>query len=293
MILFTIFCITLVVGCGKQKALIHPSPPIVEEDPIIVEDPITEENDTETFEYSFPDVVELNFKPVDLEELEKGKPQDSWEFIQSIPFGEMQKKEVALHIYQVTDTDHICSSRGNIGLLEYSGETYMIGHCISDSLLSENLWEYQSAYILPHTFVSEEGQTILHATIELFANGPGQMLYIFYDTKNGRWLTFWDWGYPFLVDLDSSGDIVLVNPFAGLHMHWPDATIYRWNNGVLESSYNLKSVLGIDDQNWNEVSLQEKDNAAIFDVIAILDQQSQQVKNAVYRYENGKLHKIE
>ncbi len=280
----------LVVGCGVVEE--YPEVPKVEEAPIGEENSIAEERPTETFEYSFVDVVELSFKPVELAELEEGKPLDSWELIKSIPLGEMHKKEVTLHIYRETDSNNICSSYGKTALLEYDGKTYVINECVSDSLLSENVWEYQAAYLLPHTFVSDDGQ-ILHATIELFANGPGQMLYIFYDRFNGRWLTFWDWGYPILVDLDSSGDVKLVNQFAGLHMHWPDATIYRWNNDILESSISLKYVLGIGDQGWNEVSLEEAGEGATFHALAVIDQNQQLYETATYRYEDGNLFKID
>jgi hypothetical protein len=77
--------------------------------------------------------------------------------------------------------------------------------------------------------------------LEKDANGPGSVDYIMYDVKKKTWMIFSDWGKPQFVDLDSDGVEEFVIQFEGLHLQWPDVSIYTWNNGYLEASRSLKT----------------------------------------------------
>lgn len=249
------------------------------------------------YSYEFPDELELTFFPRELVQLEEAEAPASWEFWGQIPLGEIDGKRIELSVYQETDSDKMCgssdqgSSYEKTALLEFNDKKYQLNDCLPHYFLQNFPEPNEYAYILPQSFTSENGQYILHAAVELSANGHGRMLYIFYDIPNDGWYSFWDWGYPFLVDLDASGDVELVNQFAGGGLQWPDATIYRWNDGVLEG-VDLKGALDIN-LSFNEVSLHTEEGTPYFDVIAIPDPSNrEEVINVAYRYENGKLIKM-
>jgi hypothetical protein len=117
-------------------------------------------------------------------------------------------------------------------------------------------------------------------------------MYFIYDLTNHKWLSFGVWGIPHMVDLDSDGVNEFVNQFPGLHLSWPDVTIYRWNQGRLEGSASLKGALNISDNSHNEVSILEKEDKVLFDVVIVTDQH-EFLMNAKYKYENGKIVRVD
>jgi hypothetical protein len=118
------------------------------------------------------------------------------------------------------------------------------------------------------------------------------MTYFIYDLTNHRWFSFGNWGIPYLFDLDSDGVHEFVNQFPGLHLSWPDVTIYRSNQGRIEVSASLKETLNIADNSHNEVSIIEKKDEILFDVIILTDQY-EFLMNAKYKYENGKIVRVD
>jgi hypothetical protein len=250
-------------------------------------------NDEENTIDQLPNKVDLSFNHVELIELEPGEEQESWEYIQSISLGEIKNKEVTLHAYKEKNEDNICSfSYESVSLIEYDGIFYKLDNkCTSTTVLDSENNNDDSIFLLQQQYKNENSNQILQAGIELAANGPGRMLFIIFDVANEKWLAFEDWGIPYLRDLDNSSELEFVIQFPGLHMDWPDVTIYRWNNGTFEMSSKLKEALEMDNHNQNAVNYKLVDGEPRI-VVSILTGKSEQIyKEIEYLYNNGTLYK--
>lgn len=243
-------------------------------------------------EYTFQDEIDLTFIPVELMKLDEIMEKQSKEIAKSVSLGMVKQQEVLLHLYEEVDEDHPCSTYGIATALAYNGRMYEIQECVTNSMMNETYATSGGIQLLNPPFESASGEQMLLAAVELFANIPGQMLHIVYDSANDQWLTFIDWGVPFLVELGPTREPIVVSQFAGGGMHWPDASIYRWKASTLERTQSMKTVLGIDDQNWNEVSYSIADNNVIFEAAAVVNLNKQIYESATYRYDDEKLYKI-
>lgn len=237
-----------------------------------------------------PDRVDLSFTPLELEGLERGEKLKSWEPLKSISLGSIKGKSITLHVFDETNQDNLCSaSYETVSLVEFNGNTYKLPDCTSASLKEKKL---KQALFTSKDLKQKNHEQIIVAGVELAANGPGRMLYMVYDSSGQNLWSFEDWGLLKVVDLDHSGEKEFINQFQGLHMQFPDVTIYRWENGTIYKSLSWKKVLSINNHNQNTVSLVTKSNQYIFDVRILTDYQSRTYQNVKYRYENGELQKI-
>lgn len=244
----------------------------------------------ELLQPTLPESSNLSFTPLDLHELKEEDPQESWEFVKSIPFGVIDNKNVILHVYKETNENNRCGFTYNtISLLDYDGKTYGLQDCTSTSLLNETLGEFNEIFVFEESYEYEDEHSILLAGIELAANGPGRMGYFMFDKINKIWYSFEDWGIPFILDLDSDETNEFLIQFPGLHMSWPDVTIYRWNQGKLEVSSSLKKALDIAENQQNEVVIVEQDGQMLFKATIVIDQEQDSILTANYRYDNGDL----
>jgi hypothetical protein len=240
----------------------------------------------ETVAFDPPNVAEVSFQPLELNELLEGKQRENWDYIKSIPLTVVNEKDVTLHVYKDIDANGLCKD-STVTLLEYDGKTYELNECTSERLLQENLEEIGALYIIDHLFEDQERQQIVLSSIELLANGPGRMMYVVYDILEEKFLTFEDWGTPFISDLKEEEPFLVIQ-FPGLHMHSPDVNLYRWINGQFEKSQSLKEALGLSNQQgyieFNEIT-------KFFIAYSPLDTDDQEFLEVQYKYESGKLVK--
>ncbi len=270
----------ILTACGNQST-INPSAKQKEETPTTS---TPETNETASFDP--PEVANISFHPLELIELLEGEPLESWEYVKSVPLSLLIEKDITLHVYKDTDPNSLCYY-STVSLLEYDNKTYKLNECTSDSFLQKSPEEIGAFYILEHTFIGQEKRLIFHSSFELFANGPGRMQYIVYDVSEEKLLTFEEWGIPIITDLEVD-EKSLVIQFPGLHMHSPDATIFRWHNEQLERSQSIKDALGL---TYQQDYIQFIDDKSLFIAYSALDRFSVEFVEIQYRYENGKLVK--
>jgi hypothetical protein len=240
----------------------------------------------ETVAFDPPNVAEVSFQPLKLNELLEGEERGNWDYIKSIPLTVVNEKDVTFHVYKDLDPNGLCKD-STVTLLEYDGKPYELNECTSERLLQEDPEELGALYIIDHFFEDQERQQIVLSSIELLANGPGRMMYIVYDNSQEKFLTFEDWGTPFISDLEE-GKPFLVIQFPGLHMHSPDVNLYRWINGQFEKSQSLKEALGLSNQ---QGYIEFNESSRLFIAYSPLDTDDQEFIDVQYKYENGKLVK--
>jgi hypothetical protein len=226
---------------------------------------------------SFPLTVNLDIKPLQMAQITEGKPEKDWELIKEIPFGEVKQQKIVLNIYQEPKKPDTTSTYIH-AMVRFHGTN--LG--IRDELMEVPTVEHSTMFLLQHTFSDHDNQLVLLGGIQLFANGPGRVAYVMYDSLKNKWYTFEDWGKPRFVDLDSDGVDEFVIQHEGLHTHPPDITIYIWNKGIIEASESIKSaVLGGTDTSYAKLGDDKK--ITIGEVIS--------QEEARYIYDNGKLLK--
>lgn len=240
-------------------------------------------------EFKFPKSVKLQFQPVELIELHKEQAGGTWEHTQTISFGEIDGEPVSLEVYKIHDNKALCGlSYERIVLIEHKKVKYRYQDCFSASLEDENPEQHAALFLLGYKQEENRGSTlIVHGAAELSANGPGRMAYFYFDVAQGRWYGFEDWGYPRVVDLDGDGIAELVNQFQGLHMNWPDITVYRWTNRILEKSPSLKSLIGLPNESNSAAIL---DDQARINVTAVMNVEHDHKVTASYKYNNGEIY---
>ncbi|RXI96572.1 hypothetical protein DS745_22985 [Anaerobacillus alkaliphilus] len=236
---------------------------------------------TEAAAFVPPEVAEISFKLLELDELVEGEPLETWEYIKSVPLGRLIEKDITLHVYKDTDPNSLCHY-ATVSLLDYDNNTYKFNDCTSEGLLQEDA---DGLYVIDILFESQEKKQIVHSSFELLANGPGRMQYIVFDVSEEKFFTFEDWGTPFTADLDET---LLVIQFPGLHMDWPDVTIVRWQNGQLEKSQSIKEVLGLGNQ---QDYVQYDEDKSLFIAYVVVDEFSEEYSEVKYTFEEGNLIK--
>lgn len=240
-----------------------------------------------TVGYTFPESIELQFKPVELTALVKAKIGEGWVQTKTVPFGSINGDPVVLDVYKVPEDDFCGFDYERVVLLTHKNEKYSYPACFSDSMEDETREQQQALFRLDYKQKEHGAQPIVHGAVELTANGPGRMAYYYYDATQGKWFGFEDWGYPRVADLDGDGAEELINQFPGLHMHWPDVTIYRWGEQGLSYSASIKSALGVPNFSFSSAMLDEQTNH--IEVKAVMSLEPEAYEAANYLFERGKL----
>lgn len=256
---------------------------------------VLEENKEEPVipEFVFLQTVDLDFFPVEMSPLKEESPQDNWEMVKEMPFGSVHGEEVTLFIYQEKQEDR-CWTSSYRAQLSFQGKTYTISSCVSDYIMQYIPDEveviFKPIYQLEHTFEDQNSQLFLLGGIELFANGPGLVVLLVYDSMNEEWLEFESWGAPHVIDLDSDGQKEFLIEFPGLHLQTPNVSIYRWYNDRLERGTSLASALVHLDYSHSHVYI-EWGEPTLFSVNVDIIVESEMIHlgTAFYRYENGQL----
>lgn len=221
---------------------------------------------------SFPSKVDLVFKPLQLDQLKEEQPRKEWVLSKEIPFGEIKQQKVVLDIYKDANNGNNFSSNIH-GMIRFKNSFYNL----QDELMEIPTVENSSLFLLNQQF---SDQFILLGGVELFSNGPGLNAYIAYDVLNDKWFTFENWGKPQIVDLDSDGEKELVIQFEGLHLNFPDLSIYTWSKGIFKECGSIKSaVMGENVQGYATIGTNKKITVSTV----------QQDEQAIYTYDNGKL----
>lgn len=242
--------------------------------------------------YEFPKSVKLLFEHAEITELTKEKVRESWEYIKTIPFGQIDGEQIALAVYKEHDDGAVCgSSYERIVLLEYKKEKYRYNDCFSTSLEAEHPEEQNALFLLGDKQEGRDSTLSVHGAAELSANGPGRMVYFYFNARQGRWFGFEEWGYPGAVDFDDDGTSELVIQFPGLHLAWPDITIYHWNGHVIEKSLSIKRALGLPNISYSQATLDSRDHR--MNVVAVMSIEPARNKMASYQYQNGELVRMD
>lgn len=229
-----------------------------------------------------PESIELQFMPVELTALVKSKVEQGWEQTNSVPFGSIEGDPVNLDVYKVSESEFCGYSYERVVLLTHKNQIYRYQDCFSSSIEDEREESFFKLNYKP-----SEAQNIVHGAVELAANGPGRMVYFYYDVKQGNWFGFEDWGFPQVTDLDGDGTDELINQFQGLHMSRPDVFIYRWNGNELTHSESLKSTLTVQNISFSSAKL---DNQTIYmEFTSVMDNKSETYEGSYYSYKDGKL----
>ncbi|MFF2091368.1 hypothetical protein [Paenibacillus sp. NPDC058174] len=181
-----------------------------------------------------PDEISLSFTPLQLEELQQGVPDKKWTLKRTISFGQINKREAELSIYEELGESDIIS-RSYYGVLLVNKTSYLIRD-VSASLAADNAETDCTQTCLFQRMLPGQTRYELIGGIELLANGPGRALYLVYDHEKHQLTSFESWGMPDFIDLDGDGADEFIIEFQGLHLSWPDLSILRVNNGVIELS---------------------------------------------------------
>lgn len=242
-----------------------------------------------TVGYAFPESIELQFKPVELTALVNSKIGEGWVKTRTVPFGSINGDPVVLDVYKVPEDDLCGFDYERVVLLTHKNENYRYPDCFSSSIEDETAEQQQALFRLDYKQKEQGVQSIVHGAVELAANGPGRMAYYYYDAIQGEWFGFEDWGYPRVSDLDGDGVEELINQFPGLHMSWPDVTIYRWSDQGLSYSASIKSTLRMPNVSFSSATLDEQTNHIKVTAVMSLEQEAYEAAN--YFYERGKLQR--
>jgi hypothetical protein len=202
--------------------------------------------------------------------------------LKEIPFGEVRQQKIVLYIYQEPKKPDDPTAYKH-AFIQFKNKNYPIPNLISTDLSETPMAEHSTMFLLQHNFSYQDNQLVLLGGIELEANGPGLVAYIMYDIVKNKWFTFKDWGKPRFIDLDSDGVDEFVIQFEGLHLQYPDVTVYTWNKGIIEVSNSIQTaVLGSSAGNYAILGDDKK--------ITIGDNRTDE-PGAQYIYEKGKLLK--
>ncbi|NOU67068.1 hypothetical protein GC096_23785 [Paenibacillus sp. LMG 31461] len=196
---------------------------------------------------AFPQTVNLSFQPIQLSQLQIGKPQAEWASVRSLSFGAFQGKPIELTIYQQPkDEASLLPQQLDIEI-NLQGKTYLISNVSLDLLDKEAV---NNTVVFNQTYSSGSKDYYFLGGIELFANGPGLMLYIVYDFSQKAWYTFDQWGSPSFKDLDADGQNEFVIEFQGMHLQLPDVMIILMHNGNLQRSAAFADTLA-EESSWS------------------------------------------
>lgn len=245
-------------------------------------------------EIKLPETLEISFKPLELTRLKEEKPKENWKLIKSFSFGAVENEQVMLLLYKEGENDNFLKAQ-----LKYKEYTYTLNGEVSSGIFQNGLDEMRhgpitkTSYLLQHQYGDKDIQLFLLGGIELYANGPGLVGYLIYDTKNKTWFQFDEWGVPYLADLDSDGSKELTIQFPGLHMQTPDVQIIKWSGGKLEKSEAFQTALSITAYQPSTVRLDTENKKLVVAVNRPGESDLINLAEVLYKYENGKLKKVQ
>ncbi|WP_199621975.1 hypothetical protein [Paenibacillus alkalitolerans] len=170
-----------------------------------------------------PEIIQLQYTPVQLTDVPIQQPQDDWSQLKSVPFGAFKGTPVVLDIYEEPGED---GSRSMLrGYIKVSDKSYLIPDELSSSVLEE---KDGSLYVLERYFPVSGKQFYILGGVELFSNGPGRVGYLTYQEEHDKWSFFDVWGKPSFQDLDSNNEAEFIIEFPGLHLHFSDVVFFRF-----------------------------------------------------------------
>ncbi|MFF2481475.1 hypothetical protein [Paenibacillus sp. NPDC058071] len=187
---------------------------------------------------SFAAEIELAFTPLQMNPLNKERPSRQWLLAGELPLGNVLDQPATLVLFGEDDQE-ISDTSPLHAMIRHNDDYYVLPY----ELLGIPSIENSSLFLLNYSF-SE--RYLLVGGLELYANGPGLVGYVVYDIANGQWLTFDRWGKPQIIDLDSDGKEDFIIQFEGLHLSFPDLTIYAWSGEDIQESESVQvAVTGI------------------------------------------------
>ena len=131
--------------------------------------------------------------------------------------------------------------------MNLQGKIYVISNVSLDLLVDKAV---NNIVVFNQTFSSDSKDYYFLGGVELFANGPGFILYIVYDFSQKTWYTFDQWGSPSFKDLDADGQDEFVIEFQGMHLQLPDVTVIHMKNGNLQQSAPFADTLA-EESSWS------------------------------------------
>lgn len=180
-------------------------------------------------------------------------------------------------------------------LLKHKNRIWEYKECLSATIVeTEEPLHNGTVILMDPTNDSNDARRTLHGAIELGANGPGLMLYVIYDHDEESWWGLDEWGTPVIVNLDGDGSSEIVSQFNGLHMHWPDVTIFRLREQDLERSNSVKNALMLPNFSFSSATFTSVGNGNEIMVSAVLTDgmDDGHAQTARYRYAARGLVKV-
>ena len=276
-ILLMIMFLLFLPGCGINNSNLHKSEvPVLS----IYTENATNDIDSKDEIYLLPDIIDLTFNKIEMEELQEGGTATDWKYVRSITFGEIANSNVVLEIYEVTTP----SVNQINGVLKLNNNQFLMFD-LPTILIENDLNGCTQVCIFQRYFSNEERYKLI-GTVDISLNGPGLKKYLIYDETNGKIFYFDLWGEPIFIDLDADGNDEFIIQFQGLHLSWPDISIIRLNGGELEISTSV----------FNTIQKNEGDFAILINdknppMIGILNAESENEAIYNYTYHQGVLVK--
>ncbi|TXK76722.1 hypothetical protein [Paenibacillus sp. N3.4] len=99
---------------------------------------------------SVPSLVNLVFKPLQMDQLMEGMPDSNWELVKEIPFGEVKQQKITLSIYKEPQRpdDPIASQHA---FIRFHDRYLIINEIISPELSETPRGEHSTLFLLQHT----------------------------------------------------------------------------------------------------------------------------------------------
>jgi len=242
--------------------------------------------------YDFPESLQPGFHPVESVELEPITPVASWELLSTLTIGYYSGEPISLEIYRPTGSEEVCTfSHEAIGILVYRGQPLRLPECVPNDLADDAALS-DAVIWLGHEYRSGGQHIYLHGTIALAANGPGRIGILYQDVTLGRWYMIGDWGKPMLADMDGDAAHELVLQFEGLHLSWPDVTIYRWHQGSWERSDRVAQLLDVPEQTIHLARLVQASGRFAIELQVFLNPDLETPVSARYAYQGGILTRL-
>jgi len=274
MLIFLLF----LTGCGNKNSNLHTSEVSVLS--INTENANNDFGDLDEV-YSLPDIIDLTFNQVEMEELQEGDAATDWKYVRSISFGEIENSNVVLEIYEITTP----SANQINGVLKLNNNQFLMIDL--PTILIENDSNSCSQVCIFQQYFSNQERYKLIGTVDISLNGPGLKKYLIYDETNRKILHLDLWGEPIFIDLDADGNDEFIIQFQGLHLSWPDISIIRSNEGELEIS---TSVFNSIQKNQGDFAILSNDKNP--PLISILNVESENEAIYNYTYHQGVLEKV-